>query len=266
MDEIRVPDWKLERYLIGELPVPEMESIRSAAESDSSIRQRLEQLQHSNQDILRRYPPEWMTRQIEARRELAASVKRTSTTLTGRIVALPKLAALAVALMVVLLIFYPRQVDQTSEVGTEADTGIKGRGPSLVLYRKVPSGAERLSEGSLGRSGDTIQVAYLAVGRRYGVILSRDGRGVVTLHLPERGSQAAHLEVGRLVRLDSSYQLDDAPLWECFYFITSDKPFPIDPILQAARSLDHIQTAPDRLPLPDSFAQSVFLLRKASKP
>jgi len=266
MDETQVPDWKLERYLVGELPAPEMESVRRAAELDSSVRQRLEQLQFSNQDILRRYPPEWMTRQIVARTQLAASVQRTPATLFGRFGPLPKLAAVAVALMVVLLVFYPRQADHTSEVGTEADTGFKGGGPSLVLYRKVPSGAERLSEGSLARPGDTIQVAYLAVGRRYGVILSLDGRGVVTLHLPERGSHAAQLEAGHLTRLDSSCQLDEAPRWECFYFITSDKTFQLDPILQAARSVGQIQAAPDRLPLPDSFTQSVFLLRKATKP
>lgn len=266
MEETRIPDWKLERYLIGELPAPEMEIVRRAAESDSSVRQRLEQLRLSDQEILRRYSPEWMTHQIVARAQSVASVQRTSATLFGRFGSLPKLAAVAVALMVVLLIFYPRQVDRTFKDGTTVETRFKGSAPSLVLYRKVPSGAERLSEGSVARPGDTIQIAYWGVGGHYGVILSLDGRGVVTFHLPERGSQAVPLEAGRLIRLDSSYQLDDAPRWECFYFVTSDKPFQIDPILQSARNVGQIQTAPDRLPLPDSFIQSVFLLRKATKP
>jgi hypothetical protein len=265
-DETRVPDWKLERYLVGELPAPEMESVREAADSDSTVRQRLEQLQLSNQDILRHYPAEWMTRQIVARGQLAASAPRTSATLFGRFGSLPKLAAVAVALTVVLLVFLPRQLDRTFKDGTTVETRFKGSVPSLVLYRKLPSGAERLSEGSLARPGDTVQIAYWGVGGHYGVILSLDGRGVVTLHLPARGSEAVPLEAGHLIRLDSAYQLDDAPRWECFYFVTSDKPFQIDPILQSARNVGQIQIAPDRLPLPDSFIQSVFLLRKATRP
>jgi len=60
-------DWKLERYLLGELPAPEMENVRKAVESDSSVSRRLEQLRLSDQDILGRYPPEWMISQIQAR-------------------------------------------------------------------------------------------------------------------------------------------------------------------------------------------------------
>ncbi len=60
-------DWKLERYLLGELPAPEMEEVRKAAESDPSVRRRLEQLKLSDQDILRRYPAELMIGQIQAR-------------------------------------------------------------------------------------------------------------------------------------------------------------------------------------------------------
>ena len=102
-----------------------------------------------------------------------------------------------------------------------------------------------------------------SIGGHYGAILSLDARGVVTLHLPEHGSQAAPLQAGHLTRLDSAYELDDAPGWECFYFVTTDKPFAVDPVLQSARNLGQVQSPPDRLPLSESFAQSVFRLRKA---
>jgi hypothetical protein len=266
MNNVRIPEWKLERYLIGELPALEMESIRRAAESDPAVRQRLEQLWLSNQDILAQYPPDLMTHQIQARATPAASSQPASGISIGRFGSLPKLAAVALALTVVFLIFFPRQIDRTLKDGTTVETRLKGGAPSLVLYRKIPSGAERLSEGSIARPGDTVQIAYWGIGEHYGAIVSLDGSGVVTLHFPEHGSQAAPLEAGRLTRLASAYELDDAPGWECFYFVTSDKPFAIDPVLQSARSVGQVNSAPDRLPLADAFAQSVFLLRKAAKP
>lgn len=260
-DKIRVPEWKMERYLIDELPPPEMESVRRAAESDPSVRQRLEELRLSNQEILRRYPPDRMIRQIAVRAQPDASARQAPALLYGRFGLLPKLAAVAVAVIVIILIFTPRQIDKTGRVEIQ----FKGSAASLVLYRKLPSGAERLGDGSVAYPGDTIQIAYWGVGGHYGVILSLDGRGVVTVHLPEQGSKAVPLKPGHLVLVDSAYQLDDAPRWECFFFITSDSPFQIDPILQSARSLAQIQSAPERLPLPESFAQSVFTLKKAAK-
>ncbi len=261
-DKIQVPDWKLERYRIGELPAQEMDRVRTAVDSDPSIRRRLEELQLSSEDILKSYPPEWMGCQIRSRAQSAVPSRRPASPPSIRFGSIPKLATVAVALVVVLLIFYPRQ----SEKNAMEEAQFKGSGPTLVLYRKLPSGAERLAEGSVAFPGDTIQVGYWGVDGHYGVILSLDGRGVVTLHLPEQGPRSVALKAGRLVLLDSAWQLDDAPRWECFYFVTSENAFSVDPILQSARSLAGSETAPEKLPLPESFSQSVFILKKASKP
>jgi len=261
-DKIRMPDWKLERYLIGELPPSEMESVRRAAESDPSVRQQLEQLQLSNREILKHYPPELMAQQIASRVQADTSVRRRSAPPYGRFGSLPKLAGVAVALMVVLLILLPRQANNTRT----PETQFKGNAPSLVLFRKLPSGAEPLTEHSVAYPGDIIQIGYWGVGGHYGVILSLDGRGVVTVHLPDQGSKAVLLKAGHLVLLDSAYELDDAPRWESFYFVTSDNPFQLDPILQSARTLGQVENAPDKLLLPDSFTQSAFILKKATKP
>jgi hypothetical protein len=265
-DKARISEWKLERYLLGELPPFDMETIRKLAESDPDLRRRLEGLQRSNQDILKQYPAELMTRRILARAMPPAPTSPALGIRMRRFGSLPKLAAVAFAFLVVLLIFVPRRFDRTVRDSTLTEGGFKGGVPSLVLYRRIPSGAERLSEGSTTRPGDTIQIAYWGIGGHYGAILSLDGRGVVTLHFPENDSQSAPLAAGHLARLNSSYELDDAPGWECFYFVTSDKPFQVDSVLQAARKVGQVKSAPGRLPLSDAFAQSVFLLRKAVNP
>jgi hypothetical protein len=262
-DDARIPEWKLERYLIGELPTSDMELIRGAVESDPSVRRQLEQLLLSNQALLAQYPPDRMTRKIRERAAATAAGQTEIDLRTGRFGSLPKLAAIALAVTIVCLIFLPRQIDRTLKDGTSLETRFKGGVSSLVLYRKIPSGAERLNEGDIARSGDTIQIAYWGVGGTFGVILSLDGRGGVTLHFPENGSRAALLEGGHLTRLDSAYELDDAPEWESFYFITSNQPFEIEPVLQSARSVGRAETAPQKLPLSASFTQSSFRLRKA---
>lgn len=263
-DDVQVPEWKLERYLLGELAPPEMEDVRKAAQSDGAVARRLEELRQSNGEILRKYPPESIVRQVHGRAYTARSV-RPKPGSGHHFGMLPRAAALIVVLLFVLLPIYQR-LEQRPPQGTEPETRMKGGGPSLLLYRKVPSGSERLDEGSLAHKGDMIQIAYQGSDHGFGVIVSLDGRGVVTLHLPERGSQSARLETGRLVPLESAFELDDAPRWECFYFITAAQPFPVDLILQAAHKLNAAETPPDRLPISDSFTQAAFVLRKASGP
>jgi hypothetical protein len=73
---------------------------------------------------------------------------------------------------------------------TPDDTRIKGTvdgRPALAVYRRTPAGSERLADGDVARAGDLLRVGYASGGRAYGVILSIDGTGAVTLHLPPSG-------------------------------------------------------------------------------
>src|SRR6185436_11941296 len=102
-------------------------------------------------------------------------------------------------------------------------------------------------------------------GRTYGAIVSIDGRGAVTLHLPRQGARATRLpEGGETVLLDRAYELDDAPRWERFFFVTGEAPFEIEPLLEAARraAADPSAPAPERLTLPPNLEQAVFSLEK----
>ena len=77
------------------------------------------------------------------------------------------------------------------------DTTIKGGSDiALVLHRRVADGSEELQRGATAREGDQIRVGYRASGRRFGAILSIDGRGTLTQHLPGAGEQAAAAPAG----------------------------------------------------------------------
>jgi hypothetical protein len=57
--------------------------------------------------------------------------------------------------------------------------------PHLRIYRKTPNGVvERLHNGAFTREGDRVQVTYTLSKAHFGAVLSIDGAGDVTCHLP----------------------------------------------------------------------------------
>jgi len=263
----RVPDLVLERYRLGELPEDETKALEQRLRDDAGLRGRLEDLDRSDAQIRRQYPPAWLAERI-GRRLPAAATPRRPRPAWPRGWAVP--AAVA-AVTIVLVVLAPRLAGpppgaSSGPAATAVEPGdrVKGLRPSLVVFRKTPEGSETLADGAGTREGDVLRVGYRAAGRPFGVILSVDGRGAVTLHLPARGEQAAALKGEKTVLLDQAYELDDAPRFERFYLVTASEPFAVAPVVEAARRLG-ASPAP-ALPLAASFEQATFLLRKGGRP
>ncbi len=263
-----VPDLKLERFLLGELPPEDMERLRSALRDDPALCERLEALRQSDQEIHSHYPPAWMSRQILRKRDrLAGAPPARLRSLSG----FWPLSTLAVAAVLLIVVVLPRMLSHDN--GAPADRGaysgmrVKGLRPYLAFYRKTEGGVERLREGDLVREGDLLQVVYHAAGRRYGVILSSDGRGAVTRHLPDVGGHAAALKAGQPDSLKFAYQLDDAPLQERFYFVTAAAPFEVETVLKAIHQIgtSNQRAGEDSLDLPGTFDQFIFTLKKGAR-
>ena len=108
-----------------------------------------------------------------------------------------------------------------------------------------------------------LQLGYVSAGRRYGAVLSVDGRGSVTLHFPESPAGSPELK-GGTVSLPSAYELDDAPAFERFFFVTSDAPFDVGTVMESARQLarepERARYAP--LSLPEPLSQTSITLDK----
>jgi hypothetical protein len=69
------------------------------------------------------------------------------------------------------------------------------------------------------------------------------------------------------VLLDHAYELDAAPKWEQFYFVTGKDPFMIAPIVASvARAVTDGPGKPAALALPAGLEQSTFSLLKEGKP
>jgi hypothetical protein len=260
--EDRVPDLLLERYRLGEMLPDERVRLEHSLEQDAGLRLRLEELERSDAEIRRRYPPERLAAQVRERKPKPAP--RRPTFWAGGFSLPLAVAATVLAILAPRLLGPPRPGPAPA---VEDGDRIKGLEPTLSLHRKTVGGSEPLGEGALVRAGELVRIGYRSAGRAYGVILSLDGRGGVTLHLPRAVGHAAQLHSGEGVLLDLAYELDDAPRWECFYLVTSETPFDVAPVLDAARrAAAGASSSPPRLAVPPPLEQSVFTLMKGERP
>ena len=256
-----VPDWLLERYRLDEVTDNQRRRVERALAADPSVAARLAALDRDTTAELEAHPPRVVAASLRARLDAEARPRR------------PWRGALAIAapaLLAALALGMWRAGAPAPATNTGAapdTTRDKGQRPQLLLFRKVGASSEPLQAGAQAREGDVVQLAYQAAGRRYGVIVSVDGRGVVTEHLPQNESEATALRAGGPVILASSYRLDDAPRFEAFYFVTADEPFATARVVAAARLAAGTASAPPAaLPLAREFQQAQILLRKDERP
>ena len=217
-DKHPISDYQLERYLLREGTDDELAALDRRVADDPELAQRLAALERSNEELHQRYPPEWMRGQIELKLKRAQG-RRVQRTWSGyRLWAVPAVA------LILAVVAVPTLLDD-QETSEAPATRIKGgeQEPRLLVFRKLASGAERLQDEALAKSGDLVQLAYRSGGLQYGAILSVDGRGTVTQHLPATGAEAVPLAAQDT--LDVAYELDDAPRWERFYLVAADRRF-----------------------------------------
>jgi hypothetical protein len=234
-----LPDWLVERAALDEVPSASRARLQHAAPGELATR--VAQLREENARELAAYPPGPAVAQIEAR---LRRPKRRKTWIA------PLVAAAAVLALVVLH-HAPAHEAET--------TRVKGAA-RLLAYKQAGDQAERLEPDAVVRAGDVIQLRYNAGGARFGVIASIDGGGGVTLHFP--ASPDASTEVtGGTRTLPDAFELDDAPRFERFFFVTANEPVDVAGTLDALRALARRGDAADAA-LDTPFHQASFRLRK----
>jgi anti-sigma factor RsiW len=250
----KIPAWQIERYRLSELPPDQAANVSQALAGDAESRERLEELSADDARILASHPPRVVAVAIRARMDSSSPMPSASGWRA------PLLGAFAV--VVCLLAVLPPAFERRAL----PETRIKGLAPTLFLFRESATRPEPLASPATARADDVVQLAYQAAGRRYGVVVSIDGRGQVTRHLPRTGDQAAKLLPGGPVALPAAYRLDDAPGFERFFLVTADGPFSVEVVVRATERLygggpDPARTG-SRLDLPEKLDQFRFELRK----
>lgn len=236
----KTSDWMIERLALGELdPAAAAEVRRRLIAEGRSPDELVAALERSNRETLAAHPGPVTAAAI--RRRAALATEAGPSRARGRLfwLAGPVAAgALAVALLVARPSPPPAGGPAPSETEATRVKGVAVADPRLYVYRHGRQGDQRLVDGARVAPGDLLQLAYQARAEAWGVLLSVDGAGRVTVHWPEDGSVSApRLRAEREIRLPSAYQLDDAPAFERFFFVSADRPFAVSAVVEAARAL-----------------------------
>lgn len=257
-----ISDLDIERFVLRELSESRLAEIDRLRAADPTLEARIAAVSLSDAEILESYPP----RQTAAAIREAAE-KGVSRSKSRWRVALPVIGT-AAASVVLALAFLPGnttapETRSPAQSGDDPNAHIRLKGPtepSLFVFRKGETGDERLLPGQIATAGDVVQLKYAAKGAPYGVIFSVDGRGTVTLHYPSNDAVPAKLETKGTHALDFSYELDDAPSYERFFFVTANHPIDARQVIEKARL--EKPGAEERLSLDPTLSQCDFVLKK----
>ncbi len=236
-----IPDWKLERYLTGDLPESEMREIREMEATDEIFAGRVKMMREDNAAILKKLPFERLSEKMEVRGTLASGgsfISGKGMPAGFKLVKFAAAAALVLAVVSVAL-FSQREIGPAPEgsgaqvmdvamVDIQDDgTRIKGLDARMEIWKKTGDSAVQMQNLDEAREGDEIQLRYSVPEKCFGLLFSMDGNGTITMHMAD-GSQAIALEPGKMTTLPFAYKLDNAPKFEKFFLLTSQKDFTID--------------------------------------
>ena len=239
------------------------------------IEDSLADLKKSNQEILDKYSPEQM--RIKVMKKLAnKDYKGNKQTVQNKPDFMRYIQYAAAAALLCAILVPATLRAKSSSIATNPDSvetvRIKGnadaknfdnRTPKINLYRQDGDKITSLKNGAFAKSGDVIQITYNAGNKNYGVIFSVDGNGNITRHFPEDSWQAEPLHHNYdETPLDFSYELDNAPDFECFVMVTSKEQFNLDDIETKIKNKTDIDYLRRLSYLPKKTEGTIFLLDK----
>ena len=225
----KISDFKLERYLLGELPEKEMRDFQERELSDEIFAARVREMREQGKRFVAENPFEALEAKMDAADEAA----------DGNVISglwLKVAAALVIALGVFSMVVLNRNVETysgesaTMEVAmanVDDGTRIKGMSASLEVWKKMGDSAVQMVNLGDASEGDEIQLRYRVPQKCFGMLFSMDGNGTVTMHMGD-GNNAIELEPGKMTTLPFAYKLDNAPKFEKFFLLTSQNSFAID--------------------------------------
>jgi hypothetical protein len=238
-----IPDWKLERYLTGDLPESEMREIRELEKKDEVFAQRVKLMREDNAAILRKMPFERLSEKLDAMPERSNSAGNT-VSVNFRLVKFAAAAAFVLAVVSVAL-FSQREIASQDIGGQLASDGsaesamavamadedngtrIKGLDARMEVWKKTGDSAVQMQNLDAASEGDEIQLRYSVPEKCYGLLFSMDGNGTITMHMGDN-NRAIVLEPGKMTTLPFAYKLDNAPKFEKFFLLTSKAGFAVD--------------------------------------
>lgn len=227
----KISDFKLERYLLGELPEKEMRELQERELSDEIFAARVAEMRLQGKRFLAENPFVALEAKMAAAEQSANDEHNVVSVMWLKVA-----AALVIALGVFSMVLLNRNVEtfdskdaamQVAMADVDDGTRIKGMQVSLEVWKKTGDSAVQMVNLGDAHEGDEIQLRYRVPQKCFGMLFSMDGNGTITMHMGE-GNKAIELEPGKMTTLPFAYKLDNAPKFEKFFLLTSQNSFEID--------------------------------------
>lgn len=227
----KISDFKLERYLLGELPESEMAALQKREAEDEIFAARVAEMRLQGKCFVAENPFAALEERIEAAGGVENRAVAPRNTLWLKVA-----AALVIALGIFSAVVLNRNVDtfdsqnasmEVALADMDNGTRIKGMQASLEVWKKTGDSAVQMVNLGDAHEGDEIQLRYRVPQKCFGMLFSMDGNGTITMHMGE-GNKAIELEPGKMTTLPFAYKLDNAPKFEKFFLLTSQNAFEID--------------------------------------
>jgi len=249
-----VPNIYLEQLYLNELSPQKAGSI-NIEESDNLLKG----IELSNKEIIEQYPPTFIKEGIIRKLNNKTDMQAKKQDFRFYMLRAVPIAAALVILTLNLSQLY--RIEEPNEIIRS-----KGLSPELSIYIDKNNSPAELFNNDFVYESDLIQLTYNAAGNKYGIIFSIDGRGVITLHYPVNEDSSPLIDPNGSHSLPFSYELDDAPEFERFYFVSSKQNFDINTILKSAKDIlkyDYPETI-EKLNLSADFDQETIILKKGN--
>ena len=226
----KISDFKVERYLLGELSEEEMAALQKREAEDEIFAARVRAMREENARIL----ADNSFAALESKLDAADTAEGSGKSIYG--MWLKVAAALVIMVGIFAIVASNRNVvtyergNASMEVAmaeTDNSTRIKGMQASLEVWKKTGDSAVQMVNLGEAREGDEIQLRYRVPQKCFGMLISMDGNGTITMHMGE-GNKSVELEPGKMTTLPFAYKLDNAPKFEKFFLLTSQNSFEID--------------------------------------
>jgi hypothetical protein len=193
-----IPDWKLERYLTGDLPESEMREIRELEQKDEVFANRVKLMREDNAAILRKMPFERLSEKLDAMPERSNSASN-MVYVNFRLVKFAAAAAFVLAVVSVAL-FSQREIasqgvggqlasDGSAESAMEVamvdednGTRIKGMDARMEVWIKTGDSAVQMQIWTPPTKATKSSCA-IPCPKVLRAPLSMDGNGVITMHM-----------------------------------------------------------------------------------
>lgn len=227
----KISDFKLERYLLGELPEKEMRELQERELSDEIFAARVAEMRLQGKRFVAENPFVALEAKMAAAEQSANDEHNVVSVMWLKVA-----AALVIALGVFSMVLLNRNVEtfdskdaamQVAMADVDDGTRIKGMQVSLEVWKKTGDSAVQMVNLGDAHEGDEIQLRYRVPQKCFGMLFSMDGNGTITMHMGE-GNKAIELEPGKMTTLPFAYKLDNAPKFEKFFLLTSQNSFEID--------------------------------------